>query len=462
MTMAKAWVTTADLRRRLERLEVVCVEGEPAGGDSGGRTIRVDEALRYQTMDGFGASFTDASAFLVHQVLGRSEANEVMERLFDSETGIGLSFLRQPMGACDFNAEMYSYDERPEGEEDFELAFFSIDHDRPSIIPLLQDALRRNPELKIMASPWSPPGWMKTSGKLIGGTLRRECYGVYADYFVRFIQAYAAEGLPIYAVTVQNEPGYEPPHYPGMLMSAEEQVVFIRDYLGPAFALKGIDTLILCYDHNWDITDYTRRILADPGVASYVAGSAWHCYGGRHEAMGKVGEAFPGKGIWFTEASGGEWIWPMREAFQDQMRHVVRCARNGAKTVVWWNIALDEHNGPTVLPRSTCRGLLRIAQETGGVEYNLDYYTMGHIAKFVRPGAVRLASDSLPDDLETAAFRNPDGAIVLILSNQTAEDKTVELCRGSCRYRLHAPGDSAITLTLPASGQQRTDGSAVG
>ncbi|MCL6459942.1 MAG: glycosyl hydrolase [Gorillibacterium sp.] len=457
MVKVNAWVTTADLCKRLERLEVVnkAIEADSSVTDAVVKaiatcTIKVDTEQSYQKMDGFGASFTDGSAFLVHDTLDAEASTKVMSKLFDPAAGIGMSFLRQPMGACDFNAEIYSYNELPAGEEDFELKHFSIEHDRASIIPLLKETLQMNPNVKIMALPWSPPGWMKTSGTMIGGTLREECYAVYADYFVKFIQAYEAEGIPIYAVTPQNEPGYSPTQYPGMIMTAEEQISFIRGHLGPAFHDNGITALIICYDHNWDIIDYSRKVLGDAETARYVSGSAWHCYGGEHEAMSIIGEEFPEMGIWFTEASGGEWIHPQRVAFHDQMRHVVRSTRNGAKSVVWWNIALDEHNGPTVLAKSTCRGLLRITQSTKEIEYNLDYYTMGHISKFVQPGAVRIESSSLRDEVETVAFRNPDGSLVLILSNQTAVEKQVNISCGESSFSVEVPGDSAVTITWQA------------
>lgn len=442
----QAWFTTPDLSLKLQE-QPVRGSGKEETDLTGETAVRIEvrEEERYQTMDGFGASFTDASAYLIQGVLDEAGRAAVMRRLFDREAGIGMSFLRQPMGACDFNHEIYSYCDLPPGEKDPDLKRFSVAHDEPYILPLLKEALRIRPDLRVMASPWSPPGWMKTSGSMIGGTLLPEYYGVYAEYFVRFIHAYIEAGIPVYAVTPQNEPGYEPEQYPGMRMTPEEQITFIK-VLGPALRKNGLDTLILCYDHNWDVPEYAERVLGDPEAALYTAGTAWHCYGGRHEAMSRVAERFPDKGVWFTEASGGEWIPPMRDAFLDQMKHVIRCCRNGSKTIVWWNVALDERNGPTVLRKSTCRGLLRITQETGEVEYNLDYYTMGHISRFVLPGAVRIGSDTLEDRVESAAFRNPDGSGVLILSNRTPDPVGVQVQAGNGSVRLTLPGEGAATL----------------
>lgn len=205
-------------------------------------TVTIDENQTFQEMDGFGASFTDSSAYLINQVLDNEQKKEVMSKLFDAQDGIGLSVLRNPMGASDYARDIYSYDDRPAQETDTELTHFSIAHDEADIIPLLQQALEINPEIKLMASPWSAPGWMKTSGSMIAGELKQEYYQAYADYFVRYIQAFEGHGLPTYAVTPQNEPLFEPKHYPSMLMLPEAQKDFIKNYLKPSFVKHNIAT----------------------------------------------------------------------------------------------------------------------------------------------------------------------------------------------------------------------------
>ncbi|MED5016279.1 glycoside hydrolase family 30 beta sandwich domain-containing protein [Paenibacillus chibensis] len=442
---ASVWLSTVDQLQELRLQQPVAIR--EAAPHQGSIRIQVNPEVRYQAMDGFGASFTDASAYLMYRVLDGDSRREVMTRLFDPEAGIGISFLRQPMGATDYTTEIYSYDDMPEGQEDFGLEHFSIDHDRAYVIPAVLEALRLNPAIKVMASPWSPPGWMKTSGHMVTGKLRPECYGVYAQYFVKFVQAYEEAGIPIYAVSIQNEPGYEPKEYPGMLLTPQEEAAFIRDHLGPAFEAAGIQAKILCYDHNWDVPQHPLGILDDPGAARYVAGVAWHVYGGEHEAMTQVKEAHPDKEAWFTEASGGSWIPPFRTAFLDQMKHVIRTTRNWSKSVVWWNLALDEHNGPTVLSNSTCRGLVQIHQATGSIKYELDYYTMGHISKFVVPGAYRIGSTTFRDELESTAFLNPDGTTVLILSNRTEAEQLVEIDTGRGFIGLTLPDGAAATVT---------------
>lgn len=441
---AKVWLTTIDESNLLtEQLPIVLEQSDNTPADY---VISVHDETQYQVMDGFGASLTDASAWLIHNKLDDASRKGLMNALFDTDEGIGISFLRQPMGASDYTSFIYSYNDMPAGEEDFELNHFSIDHDRAYIIPLIKEAIHIQPHLKVMASPWSPPGWMKTSGEMIAGTLRPECYEVYAQYFVKFVQAYEQEGIPIYAVSVQNEPGYEPKEYPGMIMKPEEEQRFIIEHLGPAFERAGIDSLIMCYDHNWDVPEHPLQVLNHKEVSKYIAGSAWHCYGGQHEVMSEVQKAYPNQGIWFTEASGGAWIPPFRDAFMDQMKHVIRSSRHWAKSIVWWNMALDELNGPTVLSNSTCRGLVLINQQSQQITYNLDYYTMGHISKFVSPGARRIDSDSYNDQMESVAFLNPDASTVVIVSNRTAEEAVIKLNgpSGSLIYTL--PRESAITV----------------
>lgn len=441
----KVWLTTSDQKHLLKEVDPSI---SLASSYQEQFKIVVDERKKYQQMDGFGASFTDASAYLVYNKLTPEKRREVMEKLFDREKGIGISFLRQPMGATDYTTKIYSYDDLPVGvTEDTELKYFSIEHDKQYIIPLLKEAIQINPEIKIMASPWSPPGWMKTTGSMIGGSLRRSYYGVYAQYFVKFIKAYEAEGIPIYAITVQNEPLYVPKEYPGMKMDWVEQADFIGEYLGPAFESAGIRTKILCYDHNWDNTTYAAYVLSNEKASKYVAGSAWHFYGGKHEAMSKIKEMFQDKEIWFTEGSGGDWVPAFFNAYMDQMMHVIRIPRNWAKTVVWWNIALDEKRGPTILSNSTCRGLIEINQQTGEVKYNVDYYTLGHISKFVRPGAYRIDSYTYMDKLESVAFLNPDGSKVLIISNRTNTAKKIQVIKDDTElFSYVLPGYASATF----------------
>ncbi|WP_207671421.1 glycoside hydrolase family 30 protein [Clostridium thermarum] len=443
--MVELWLTSSNQKNLLTAQQPIIPHNNVASESSGEVfAINVEPDVTFQEMDGFGASFTDASAWLVANVLDDKQRQDLMEKLFDADVGIGMSFLRQPMGATDFTTKLYTYNDLPAGETDVELSKFSIAHDKKYIIPLLKEARKINPKMKIMASPWSAPAWMKTSKNLIGGSLNPDYYGVYAEYFVKYIKAYENEDIPIYAVTPQNEPMYVPSEYPGMKMDFSSQVKFINKYLGPAFEKNNISTKIIAYDHNWDNLVYPTEVLKEAG--KYVAGTAWHCYGGKHQAMTTIHDKFPDKGIWFTEASGGEWVPPFNEAFVDQMTHVIRATRNYAKTVVWWNIALDQNNGPTVLSNSTCRGIVTINTDTKEITYNVDYYTMGHISKFVEPGALRIESTNVQGNLETTAFKNPDGSVVLIAFNHLPQDRTIRVNYGKSSFEYKFPGKSAVTF----------------
>lgn len=415
-------------------------------------TVAIDGSRTYQEMDGFGASFTDSAAYLIHQVLDGEQRAEVMHKLFHPQDGIGLSFLRNPMGASDYARTIYSYNDLPEGGTDPELSRFSISHDEEDIIPLLQQALALNPEIKLMASPWSAPGWMKTSGSMIAGQLKPEYYQVYADYFVRYIQAFADHGLPTYAVTAQNEPLYEPHHYPSMLMLPEQQLEFIRGFLKPSFRKHGLNTKILCYDHNWDRPDYPLSVL--DGAEADVDGVAWHWYGGAPAAQSEVLAAYPDTEVHFTEGSGGEWIPPFQQAFSNVMRTGIEILRNHSKSFVLWNMALDEQNGPTVpgFGQSTCRGIVTVNQQTKELTYTLDYYALAHFSKVIRPKALRLGAESSNEQIRSVAFRNTDGSIAAVLFNDGDKEEIVAVqLQGEEVLTFPMAPKSAVSLKVNGS-----------
>jgi len=381
-------------------------------------TISVDETKTYQQMDGFGASLTDSSAWLLWHKLTAQQRKEALEKLFSRSKGIGLSVLRQPMGASDFAIEDYSYDDVPPGETDPELKKFSIDHDRAYIIPILREALALNPKLKIIASPWSPPGWMKTSDSMIRGALLPSAYAAMAKYFVKFIQAYEAAGIPIYAVTMQNEPLNIPNDYPGLGMTAGEQTVFLRDHLAPAFRDANLKNRIMVFDHNWDLIDFPIKVLSDSKAAAAAAGTAIHCYGGSVTAQSELHSRFPDKDIWLTECSGGEW--QKGKLLEQQARLIIGATRNWAKSVVLWNLALNQDHKPFLGGCTTCRGVITINDSVvpSQVIETVDFTALAHVSKFVEPGAYRIDSNSFGEgSFEDVAFRNPDGSIVLLVLN---------------------------------------------
>ena len=426
---------------------------------SNSTTITVNDAQTYQQMVGFGASLTDSSAWLIYNKMSQSQRNQLMSNLFSATNGIGLSFLRQPMGSSDMALNEYTYDDMPSGQTDPNLSHFSVSHDSAYIIPLLQQALQLNANLKIMATPWTAPAWMKSNGSLEQGSLNASDFQVYAQYFADFIKAYQAQGIPIFAVTPQNEPGNNN-RMPTMPMSAGDETNFIANNLGPTLAQNGLTTQILGYDHNWDNPGYPTTIMSNSTAASYVSGTAWHCYGGDSSAMTNFHNSHPNKDTYETECSGGSWEgsnWP--NGFQNTMELGVNSARNWAKAVVRWNLALDPNGNPHVNSPdscSGCRGIVTIDQNSGNVTYNSDYYAFGQFSKFVVPGAYAVASNSFGSgNIEDAAFKNPDGSKVLVVYNGGGTNTfQVEWNNEAFSYTL--PAGAAVTFKWSGNGSTPT------
>ena len=410
--------------------------------------ITVDETQRFQAIDGFGASLTDSAAWLFAKKLPPLQADAALKTLFSRKDGIALSFLRQPIGSSDLAVTFYSFDDlcqqvdkactTPVGQSDPALSHFSLAHDQEYILPLLRKALTLNPALRVMVSPWSPPGWMKTSGSMLGtfpdpnpdakqpSSLRPEFYPAFAAYLVKTIQGYESAGVPIYALTVQNEPLYAPPTYSGMRMLASEQADFFANHLGPALAAAHLNPKILAYDHNWDRPDYPETVLKDPKAGPLTAGTAWHHYGGDPSVMTRNHDEFPQKDQWVTESSGG--AWQKGNVLASEAAELVAVTRNWAKSYVLWALATDQDHNPHVGGCGTCRGLVTIDLTVAGhaqVKPEPDYYVLGHASKFLLPGAVRIASSEPPASaLKDVAFQNPDGSVVLYVVN-TAEASRV-------------------------------------
>jgi glucosylceramidase len=446
----QVWLTTPDKSRLLERQNDLSFG--PGGSDEE-TVIDIDEAQAYQTMDGFGASMTDASAWLIANRLAPERRNELMGKLFDRTEGIGISYLRVPMGASDFALSHYSYNDLPEGESDPELSRFSIKHDEEYIIPTLLQARKINTDLKLMGSPWSAPGWMKTSGSLIGGSLKNEYFGTYANYIVKFIQAYEAAGLPIDSVTPQNEPHHVPADYPGMRMEAVQQAEWIKNDLGPALRKAGLDTKIVIWDHNWDEAYYPMTVLNDPEASRYIAGTAFHGYAGEVSSQSKVKEAHPDKDIYFTESSGGAWAPDFGGNLKWDMQNlIIGATRHSAKTVLKWNLALDEKGGPHKGGCQDCRGVVTIDSATGAFTLNEEYYAFGHASKFVTPGASRIESTAFePGSIENVAFQNPDGTIVLVALNSADAEKPFVVRWNGKSFRATLPAGAAATYVWSPS-----------
>ncbi|HUA99088.1 MAG TPA: glycoside hydrolase family 30 beta sandwich domain-containing protein [Terracidiphilus sp.] len=454
-----AFQTTPDLLEALTQIAYMkFTSHELKAGPAA--VITVDDGQQFQTIDGFGASLTGAAAWLFAQKLPPDVTDSTFQMLFDHKRGIGLSFLRQPIGASDLSTSFYSYDDlcvqklhactTPAGVSDPGLTHFSLAHDQQSIIPLLQKALAIDPQIRIMLTPWSPPGWMKTSGSMLGldpatrqpSTLRPEFYQAYANYLVKTIQGYQAAGVPIYAISMENEPLYAPADYPGMYMPAQQQAAFLANALGPALAAAHLDTRVLVYDHNWDHPEYPETVLSDPRAREYAAGVAWHHYAGSPDVMIKLHDEFSKMGEWETESSGG--TWQTGPIVPQEAAELVAVMRNWSRSFVLWALATDQDHGPHIGGCGQCRGVVTLDLDDPQnpiVKPEPDFYVLGQASKFVYPGAVRIASTEPPGtDLEDVAFRNPDGTIVLYTVNAGSESQDFRI-----RFRR-----KAVTTILPA------------
>jgi len=358
------------------------------------------------------------------------------------------------MGGSDFNAvNPYTYNDAT--YEDFNMVEFNIDKDRDFVIPVLRDILRINPQVKILASPWSAPAWMKASGTLYGGELKAggTYHAALADLFVRFLKAYRDEGIIIDTLTLQNEPEYSTDGYLTMRMPWDVQRDIIRWHLGPKLQEEGITTEILIWDHNWDNAWYPMNILNDQDTRGFIAGHAWHCYGGDRYAPLEVINAHPDKDVYFTECSGGDWdqhFGSVLGFFTQSL--LIGQTRIGARVVLLWNLALDQNHGPIVGANGCkdCRGVVTIFGGNQPHEKNVEYYSLGHFSKFVYPGARRIASPTFEaDELETVAFQNPDGSVAVIVANTAWGDTTKTfqiLLDGVWYYYENLPSRSVITF----------------
>lgn len=386
-------------------------------------TIVADTAQTFQTIDGFGYTLTGGSAGLLNS-LDAATLDALLKELFlwDS-THIGVSYLRISIGASDLSATTFTYNDLPEGQTDMNLEKFSIAKEKTDLIPILKKILALNPDIKIMGSPWSAPLWMKSKNSFVGGSLKPEYYGVYANYLVKYIQAMKAEGITIDAITPQNEPLHGG-NNPSMVMQASEQADFIRNHLGPAFRAAGLSTKIIVYDHNADRPDYPLTILNDPEANQYVDGSAFHLYGGSITALSQVHDAHPDKHIYFTE----QWVGGPGNFGEDLKWHVenliIGATRNWSRNVLEWNLAADPNYNPhTPGGCTTCLGAITIGNS---VTRNVAYYIIAHASKFARPGSVRIASNHA-GSLLNVAFKNPEGKKVLIVLNKSANTENFNI-----------------------------------
>jgi glucosylceramidase len=378
------------------------------------QTIDIDESLTYQTIDGFGFTLTGGSAAVINQ-LTPAKKQELLQELFGTNNGIGISYLRISIGASDMDAKPFTYDDLPSGQTDVNLTSFSLAEDKINLIPVLKLILAINPKIKIMGTPWSAPIWMKDKNSFVGGSLQQQYYNLYAQYFVKYLQSMKEEGILVDAITPQNEPLHGG-NNPSMVMTALEQTDFIKNHLGPAFKTANSTTKIIAYDHNCDNTQYPITVLNDPAANPFVDGAAFHLYGGDISALSTVHNAFPSKNVYFTEqytsstgSFDGDLKWQIKNV-------IIGSMRNWSKTALQWNLANDGNFGPhTDGGCSTCKGAITITSSESFVR-NVGYYIAAHASKFVPSGSVRIAS-TVVGNLNTVAFKTPAGKKVVLVEN---------------------------------------------
>lgn len=417
-TDVKMWLTTQDQTQLIARQNVGLLFSATSNSNT---TINVDTTQTYQTIDGFGFALTGGSAYVIN-ALPAAQRDALLNELFSptDSTAVGISYIRITIGASDMSAAPFTYDDMPAGSTDVNLTNFSIAPELTDLVPVLKKIISINPNIKILACPWTAPVWMKVSpvgnNGFEGGSLNTAYYTTYAQYFVKYIQAMAAQGITINAITCQNEP-LNAYNTPAMTMQSGEETNFIKNNLGPAFQSAGIKAKIIAYDHNCDHPEYPEAVLADATANPFVDGSAFHLYAGDISALSAVHNAYPNKNLYFTEQAtfstgsfSGDLNWHVTNV-------IVGATRNWSRNALEWNLASDASYGPhTTGGCSNCQGAVTIS--SGNVSRNVSYYIVAHAARFVRPGAIRIASDA-NTTLPNVAFKNTDGSKVMIVLNSS-------------------------------------------
>ena len=436
-------ITTSDGKVILKQLYYPSFDSKSNHASLSIDTIWVNQEVVFQQIDGFGYTLTGGSAQLLHQLPKQKRAALLKEIFGDGPDDLKINFLRISMGASDLDATVFSYDDLPIGSEDPALTKMSLSKDQEHLIPILKEIIQIQPNLKLIATPWSPPVWMKDNGKSMGGHLLSKFYNVYANYFVKYIQLMQQEGLHIHAVTIQNEPEHGG-NNPSMLMTASEQNDFIKNHLGPAFRQEKLLTEIVIWDHNADNPNYPIEILNDSVAKSYISATAFQLYAGDASALSKVHQAHPDKKIYFTEqwtgAKGsfeGDFMWHMKQV-------VIGTMANWSSMVLEWNLANDLNFGPHTPGGCTeCLGALTI--DGALIHRNVSYYIIGQVSKFIPTGSKRIETLSRHPQIHSIAFKTPAGKKVLLVLNDSKES-IVTIDFEQKKYNFTLPAKSASTI----------------
>ena len=416
--------------------------------------VFVDPRKTFQTFFGIGAALTDASAETFYK-LPKARRQEILKAYFDKKEGIGYTVARTNINSCDFSSDMYTY----VADGDADLKTFDISHDKKFKIPFIKEAMAAaGGKLNLFGSPWSPPAWMKTNNDMLhGGKLKKEHYNTWARYFTKFIKAYEKEGIPVWGVSVQNEP-MATQIWESCIYSAEEERDFLRDHLGPVMAKEGLASKkIIVWDHNRDlIYQRAQTYFNDPAAAKYAWGIGFHWYedwsGGipMYENIRRVQEAFPDKHIFFTEGCAESFdptrynAWVLGEEYG---RSMINDFNNGMVGFTDWNILLDETGGPNHV-KNFCFAPVHANIPAGELIYTNAYYYIGHFSKFIQPGAKRIACAPSRSQLLSTAFLNPDGKVVVIVMNQSDKETPYYCWINGQAAKLNALPRSISTLVF--------------
>ncbi|HYE82082.1 MAG TPA: glycoside hydrolase family 30 protein [Clostridia bacterium] len=432
---------TADRMSKKEELYLSPVENPDQN------IIEIDENKEYQLMEGFGGAFTEAAADTFYR-MSEGKRKEILEAYFDPLKGLNYSLCRTHINSCDFSLGNYSYDEVV---GDKELEHFSIDRDKKLLIPMIKEAIAvKGSEIKLLASPWSPPGWMKTNGEMNhGGKLKEEYRESWARYFAKYIKAYRNEGVNIWGISVQNEPDAVQT-WDSCIYSHEEERDFVRDYLGPVLAETALENInVIVWDHNTDqVYERAKTILEDAECAKYVWGAGFHWYSGdQFGNLAKTHADFPDKKLLFTEGcqEGGVHLdsWAVGERYGHNM---INDFNNWTVGWIDWNLVLNESGGPNHVG-NYCDAPVIADTKTDEIYYENSYYYIGHFSKYIEPGAVRIGcSYDTCSKLEATAFKNPDGALIIVVMNANDYETDYTIKIGGEGTVITAPAHSIVTL----------------
>jgi len=430
------WVTSGD--EHYVSAPRIGWQAASAGSEVG--VIELDPAVKFQEILGFGGAFTDAACYTFNR-LSAPERETLFHELFHPSE-LGLSVGRICVGSSDYSTKLYSFDD---GEADPDLTRFSIEHDREYILPMLRQARQANPDLFLFSSPWSPPGWMKFNGTMLGGSMRKHYLPAYAQYYLKFLQAYAAEGVPVQALTSQNEVDTDQDgRMPACIWPQEYEIEFVRDRLGPLLESSGVPVKIWILDHNYNLWGRAVCTLGDVKTRKYAGAVAWHGYYGTPDMMSKVHEAYPEVEMHWTEG-GPDYTDPgyltdwckWSGTFTDILR-------NWCRSITSWNLALDEHGHPNVGP-FPCGGVVTIDSQTRDVTRSGQYWAFAHYSRAIRRGARCFQSHSRVTEIKNVAVQNPDGQMAVILTNPGAAN-TVTLRLANWAASVHLKANSVTTL----------------